>query len=49
VLSLLTATCAEAAFKARGSVEQVQVTGAKPGSKLVLRRSGRTVASQRAG
>jgi uncharacterized protein len=49
VLTLLTATSAEAAVKARGSVNQVQVTGAKPGSELVLRdRRARKVASQRA-
>jgi predicted acyl esterase len=37
------------AVTVRGSVNQVQVTGAKPGSKLVLRRHGKRVAGQRAG
>jgi predicted acyl esterase len=37
------------AVTVRGSVNQVQVTGAKPGSKLVLRRHGRKVRAQRAG
>jgi predicted acyl esterase len=38
------------AFTARGSVEQVHVTGAKPGARLtLLDRRGRRVASQRAG
>jgi uncharacterized protein len=49
LLTLLSATSADAAFKARGSVNQVQVTGAKPGSRLVLLRRGHRVASQRAG
>src|SRR5215218_7417035 len=34
---------------ARGSVEQVQVTGAAPGARVALVRHGRTVASRRAG
>ena len=34
---------------ARGSVEQVQVTGATPGAKLKLLRKGETVAKQSAG
>ena len=33
----------------RGSVEQVQVTGAKPGAKLILKRHGDGVGLQRAG
>ena len=41
---------AQAAVKARGSVEQVQVTGAKRGAKLALvNRKGRVVKRQRAG
>src|SRR5215217_8165576 len=44
------APTAQAAVKARGSVEQVQVTGAKRGAKLALvNRKGRVVARQRAG
>ena len=39
---------AAAALKARGSVEQVQVTGAKRGAKLMLTGKGKTV-TQRAG
>jgi predicted acyl esterase len=49
LLALVTAPSAEAAFTARGSVEQVQVTGAEPGSRLVLRRHGHVVAAQRTG
>ena len=39
------------AFTARGSVEQVQVTGAKPGARLTLvdRRGGQVATSERAG
>jgi predicted acyl esterase len=45
-----TAADASAAFKARGSAEQVQVTGAKPKSRLTLvDRRGHRVARQRAG
>ena len=40
---------AEAKVKARGSVEQVYVTGAKRGAKLTLMRKGHRVARQRAG
>jgi predicted secreted Zn-dependent protease len=41
---------AAAAFTARGSVEQVHVTGAKPESRLTLvDRRGHVVGSQRAG
>ncbi|HEY6595795.1 MAG TPA: CocE/NonD family hydrolase [Solirubrobacteraceae bacterium] len=47
--TLVPAASAEAALTVRGSVNQVQVTGAKPGSRLVLLRHGRRVASQRAG
>jgi predicted acyl esterase len=44
------APTAHAAVKARGSVEQVQVTGAKRGAKLALvNRKGKVVARQRAG
>src|SRR4051812_12927395 len=52
VVLLVVAGAAGAAAKptARGSVEQVHVTGARPGAKLVLvDRHGHTVASQRAG
>ena len=35
-ITLVPAASAEAAFTARGSVQQVQVTGAKKGSKLIL-------------
>jgi uncharacterized protein len=38
-----------AAPAARGSVEQVQVTGATPGARVALVRNGRTVGAQRAG
>src|SRR3954468_3300171 len=48
-ISLVPAVSAEAAFHARGSVQQVQVTGAKTGSKLILMRNGRRVAVKRAG
>jgi predicted acyl esterase len=47
--TLVPAASAEAALTVRGSVNQVQVTGAKPGSRLVLLRHGRRVAAQRAG
>src|SRR3954452_10837495 len=41
---------AGAAFSARGSAEQVHVTGASPGARLVLQdRRGRRVAVRRAG
>src|SRR4051794_8246378 len=44
------APATEAAVKARGSVEQVQVTGAKRGAGLALvNRARRTVATRRAG
>ena len=44
------AAAAAAAVRVRGSVEQVHVTGAKPGTRLTLHdRRGRAVASQRAG
>src|SRR3954452_22285593 len=49
LLLLLVPASASAAVHARGSVEQVQVTGAKPGAKLVLKHRGRTVAHRRAG
>ena len=48
-IALVPAASAEAAFNARGSVKQVQVTGAKKGSKLVLMRHGHRVAVKRAG
>jgi predicted acyl esterase len=48
-ITLVPAASAEAAFHVRGSVEQVQVTGAKPGSELVLMRRGHRIASKRAG
>jgi uncharacterized protein len=48
-ITLFPAASAEAAFTARGSVEQVQVTGAKKGSKLILMRNGHRVAVKRAG
>jgi hypothetical protein len=45
-----TTAAAGAAVKARGSVEQVHVTGAKKGTRLTLvDRRGHVVASQRAG
>ena len=40
---------AEGKVKARGSVEQVYVTGAKRGAKLTLTRNGHRVARKRAG
>ena len=47
---LVTSDAARAAGPAaRGSVEQVHVTGAAPGARVALERRGRTVASQRAG
>jgi len=50
VAVLATADAARAAtLTARGSVEQVQVTGAAPGATVALVRQGRTVASRRAG
>jgi predicted acyl esterase len=50
VITLVPAGSAEAAFTVRGSVNQVQVTGAKPGSLLRLaNRQGKRVAVQRAG
>ena len=48
-ITLVPAASAEAAFNARGSVQQVQVTGAKKGSKLILMRNGHRVAVKRAG
>ena len=48
-IALVPAASAEAAFTARGSVRQVQVTGAKKGSKLILMHSGHRVAIKRAG
>jgi hypothetical protein len=48
-ITLVPAVSAEAAFNARGSVQQVQVTGAKKGSKLILKRNGHRVAVKRAG
>ncbi|HET6830773.1 MAG TPA: CocE/NonD family hydrolase, partial [Solirubrobacterales bacterium] len=36
-------------LEARGSAEQVQVTGATPGAKVKLRRDGSTVAARRGG
>jgi predicted acyl esterase len=50
VLALVAAGAADAKLTARGSVEQVQVTGARKGAKLTLTdRRGRRVATQRAG
>jgi hypothetical protein len=48
-ITLVPAASAKAAFSARGSVEQVQVTGAKKGSKLILMRKSHRVAVKRAG
>jgi uncharacterized protein len=49
-ITLIPAASAEAAFNARGSVNQVQVTGAKPGSLLRLQnKRGERVAVKRAG
>ena len=49
VLACSPVAVAHASPVVRGSVEQVQVTGAKPGQKLVLKRHGDGVALQRAG
>jgi uncharacterized protein len=43
------AAAADAGLKARGSVEQVQVTGAEPGGKVKLLRRGDVVDAGRAG
>src|SRR3954462_13560443 len=40
---------AQAAITARGSAEQVQVTGAHKGARLTLTRHGKRVARQKAG
>ncbi len=46
----LTTASASVAFTARGSVEQVQVTGANPGQQLKLvNRGGKVVSTRRAG
>jgi predicted acyl esterase len=48
--ALASPSTAAAAFSARGSVEQVHVSGAHPGARIaLLDRRGRTRASQRAG
>jgi predicted acyl esterase len=48
--ALASPSSAAAAFSARGSVEQVHVSGARPGARLtLLDRRGRTRASRRAG
>ncbi len=49
VVAAAGAAPAAAAPVARGSVEQVEVTGAKPGAALTLSRSGRAPRTQRAG
>ncbi len=49
ILLAVQAEPARAAPVARGSVEQVQVTGAAPGASVALVRGGRTVAIRRAG
>jgi uncharacterized protein len=49
VVALLASAGSAHAFEARGSVEQVYVTGLTPGAKVVLtERRGRTVARQKA-
>ena len=49
VLACSPVAVAHASPVVRGSVEQVQVTGAKPGEKLLLKRHGDGVALERAG
>ena len=50
LLTLVLGGTPASAAQVRGSAEQVQVTGAKPGARLTLTdHSGRTVKSQRAG
>jgi predicted acyl esterase len=49
LLSLAGADAAPAAPAASGSVEQVHVTGAKPGARVVLLRDGRVAGAKRAG
>ena len=49
VLACSPVAVAQASPVVRGSVEQVHVTGAKPGEKLLLKRHGDGVALQRAG
>jgi predicted acyl esterase len=49
VLACSPTAVAHASPVARGSVEQVQVTGAKPGARVTLSRSGREVQRNRAG
>jgi predicted acyl esterase len=49
ILSLTVADGAQAAPVARGSVEQVQVTKAEPGARVVLLRAGRVAGAKRAG
>ncbi len=48
-LTLVAAGSAQGALVARGSAEQVQVTGATPGAKLKLLRKGDKVAAKTAG
>jgi uncharacterized protein len=49
LLVLLVPASAEAKLTVRGSVQQVQVTGAERGQKLVLMRHGHRVAAKKAG
>ena len=49
VLACSPVAVAQASPVVRGSVEQVHVTGAKPGEKLLLKRHGDGVGLQRAG
>ena len=46
---LLLPGTAQATPTARGSVEQVHVTGAKPGARVALLRNGRVAGAKRAG
>ena len=48
-LALAVPASAGAAVQARGSVNQVDVTGVRPGAKVTLTRAGRRIATRRAG
>ena len=48
-LALAVPASAGAAVQARGSVNQVDVTGVRPGAKVTLTRAGRPIATRRAG
>ena len=49
LLALAVPASAGAAVQARGSVNQVDVTGVRPGAKVTLTRAGRRIATRRAG